>query len=250
MPYGDIIIKNPGLEGHFLWKYLNLHKLIYFISRRSLFFTRLDFFTDPLEGLKTSTLRKTFTFKDSPESGNVSLPEKRSRAADYAQRKQFVNSWFYGERENMAMWSLYSNSDSVAIRVDLNLVYGELLSSFENAVKEHSRRISIVGDRISYFKLNPFDPRQRIHLRYSALKKDLSFEHEKEYRFLIYASPSYARRNHLTFAVKLDNFARLPFEVITHPMMEDWKRENISDLLRRYEVNFRLQPSDILLRRR
>jgi hypothetical protein len=247
---GKISIQNPGTDGHFLWKYLDLHRLIYFLSQQSLFFTRLDVFKDPYEGVKTTTLRKVYTFKDSPdEKVRKLLPLATKSETVASQRKQFVNSWFYGERESMAMWNLYSNPDSVALKIDFDSFYESLVTYFKKTVRTHENKISVIGDRISYFKLNPFDKRQKIKLRYSGFQKDISFEHEKEYRFLIYANPVYALRNDLTFKVSLQNFKRLPFVIITHPEMADWKLNNIKELVGSYGLDFKVKPSEIYLKK-
>jgi hypothetical protein len=43
-------------EDEYLWKYLDMHKFLSFILKKELFFTRLDKFEDPIEGVTLHSL--------------------------------------------------------------------------------------------------------------------------------------------------------------------------------------------------
>ncbi|MBC8882789.1 hypothetical protein H9X57_03530 [Flavobacterium piscinae] len=52
-----ISIKKPKSKNPYLWKYYDLHRFIYLITKKKIFFTRLDNLDDPFEGLSTKFLR-------------------------------------------------------------------------------------------------------------------------------------------------------------------------------------------------
>lgn len=114
---------------------LRFHKFISFITDKELFFTRLDLFQDPFEGVTTRLIKQRYLAKLIPQAENINprLPEnlrenltleKKLTEQNYdaesikKQKTQFVNCWFRGERESMAMWNLYSNRDSIVLRIE------------------------------------------------------------------------------------------------------------------------------------
>lgn len=269
MTPGKIDIRRPNSENHFLWKYIDIHRLLYFLKEKKLFFTRLDKFDDPYEGVKTSFLRQDSFFSgvpDNPEEINPKLPLKeRTRLANEkklfeyikkeeigrTQKSQFISCWFYGERESMAMWNLYSSKESVVIKVDFDELYKSLQTSFAKFIEDNGNRVMIVGDRMTYLKLNPFDLNLPIiKLDYSGLKKDQSYAHEKEYRFLIAMEDKWAAEVDIPFfEIPIDNFSICKFSIVAHPNMENWKLNNIRNLVQIMNCSFEVTKSSTILRK-
>ena len=234
MTTGKIDIKTPKrLKNDYLWKYIDLHRLIDFIYSEELHFTRLDKFDDPIDGIKASNLR--IREENKKNQIKTEQSENELKLLDYIdfsnQKRQFVNCWFYDNRESMAMWEIYSSIDSVVLKVDINSLINELNRCSIKFIKDNGNRLSVIGDLVSYYPLNPFEQTNKINgLKYAAMIKDLSYEYEKEYRLLIYVMKEWLydeEINNFRFPVILNN---LKFELVCHPLMEDWKFKNIEKL--------------------
>lgn len=199
---GETEITDPKNKNISLWKYFDIHRFIYLITEQKLFFTRLDNFDDPFEGISTSFMRSEALFSkiqlgennsiiiNEEENGEVDVQKKvheylKKSNLHNKQNRQYVNCWFACERESMAMWNIYSNFDSVAVKIDYSKSKEKLIETFDKFIVENHYRLSVIADEIKYLKLNPFDPSvSKQKLKYSAMKKDISFQYEKEYRFL------------------------------------------------------------------
>jgi hypothetical protein len=85
-----------------------------------------------------------------------------------------------------------------------------------------------------------------LKVRKVALRKDKSFSHEKEFRFVIRTN------THRTEYTGIDsepiNLKSLGWNIICHPRMTAWKKENIKGLLKAEGMHAALIPSQILLR--
>ncbi len=230
-------IKQPKDGSKFLWKYFDLHKFISLLSKKKLFFTRLDNFDDPIEGIKTKLLRKYAKLGEP-------IDPNSPKVAD-SQKKNYVNCWFTSERESMAMWNLYSNVDSVAIKVEFASLKKELEKSFHNFIETNSN-LTICGEPVDYLELNPFNSSLDLQkFKYSALKKDVAYQYESEYRLLI-NTPS-SENPKLFYEIPL-NLKELNLIVLTHPKMEQWKIENIKELVKLTDENVQVEKSATMLR--
>ncbi|WP_269240293.1 DUF2971 domain-containing protein [Flavobacterium limnophilum] len=261
---GDLSINKPETNSPYLWKYLDLHRFIYLLTEQKLFFTRLDKLEDPFEGVAIKILRddakyskffstpdyfpKSFSPEEKIQLENERKSHQKIREKEIAkyQTQQYVNCWFACDRESMAMWNLYSNRDSVAIRIEFEKSKDLLEESFKKVISENDKKMSILGQEIKYLRLNPFDenlPKQ--NFRFSGLKKDVSFEYEKEYRFLIATTP--LKTQPPFFAVPIE-IKKLEMSIIAHPNMESWKLNNLRKLLNMTNLKIDIEKSSTLLR--
>ncbi|QEC66309.1 hypothetical protein FRZ67_02925 [Panacibacter ginsenosidivorans] len=244
---------------------MDLHKFLYLIIEQKLFFARLDNLDDPFEGITTKLLRRDAKYSQVPlklEDFKDDLSKKKKQQLinekklhDYlkkdeiekAQRRQYVNCWYANERESMAMWNIYSNPDSLALRVEFNDLKIAITKSFLDFVLENEKRVSVIGDKVTYLPLNPFDvslPKQKF--RFSAFKKDVSFQYEMEYRFLIFTVDKLDKQpSHCTIPI---DFSKFQLTVITHPHLDQWKFKNLESLLSKYNSNFKIEKSATILR--
>jgi hypothetical protein len=265
MHNGKLTISDPKSKAPFLWKYFDIHSFIYLLMEEKLFFTRLDNLDDPYEGVATKYLREGAEYsKVSLEMNSNGRKKKTTKevidkrklesflkagSISKSQKSQFVNCWFAFERESMAMWNLYSNEDSVALKANFKSLKKALIPCFKSFIAANHNSISVVGDEITYLGLNPFDeklPKQK--LKYSAFKKDLCFQYEKEYRFLLVTKDKPVRPK-LFYAVPVE-LEQLDFTVIAHPNMEDWKFDNLKTLLKLSKHNIEVEKSAIFLRKK
>lgn len=234
-----IEIKLPKNDETFLWKYLDLHKFISLICKKKLFFTRLDSFDDPMEGVTTKLLRK-YAMADEPFDPNSSKATRR-------QERNYVNCWFTSQSESMAMWNLYSNKDSVAIKVEFSLLKKELEKSLKE-FGESNPNLIILGESIEYLQLNPFDTNLcKQGFKYSALKKDNAYIHENEYRLLI-NSVKIREEHRMPFYEVPFKLDELRLTVLTHPNMQPWQIENIKELVKLTNTKIKIEKSSIMLK--
>jgi hypothetical protein len=234
-----------------LWRYLSIHKFISLTSNRTLLFSRLDLFQDPFEGIATRSIKENYMAGRMPNLEDMddripidqrehvfalkkALETKFEQESLIKQKTQFINCWFKGQRESMAMWNLYSNKTGIALKLNGRQFIDYLKEQIGNQKELYPNNKFICG-QVEYLKLNPVDLEQdKINIRYSALKKDESFQYENEYRLLIKSpeSESIAQSNPEVIEIELlTDFFKIT-EVICHPEMPIWQIENIRNLAR------------------
>jgi hypothetical protein len=253
-------------DEQFLWRYMDLHRLIYFLNSENLFFSPLNSFFDPLEGITEKHLHDkefldTLEKKGEQEEGlrdkseqelneeKEEIKEKFKSHLEEIQKTYFASCWYLGVRESLAMWNTYSNKDSVAIKFNPK----ELCSS----IIESSKRLDnkefnlMVHGKVEYFKISPFDSNdaglKNARHRFKGFLKDLSYKHEEEFRFL--AVQDNSRNTYSFFELSLPNIHDLDFCILTHPNMEPWKHNNICHILKTRGLEKKLMKSEIPTRR-
>jgi hypothetical protein len=247
MSSGKLQVHTPANHSSVLWKYLDLHRFIYLITQEKFFFSRLDRFEDPFEGIATRLIRQESHFSEIRGKYKKRHDLVHFQEAVSAQKSQYVNCWFAGERESMAMWNLHSEPDSVALKADFKTLSDALRKPFREFIKNNEGNYSVICSSVHYLELNPFNekaPAGKYH--YSALKKDKSFEYEKEYRFLIVAHNLTRSKAFISIPVDLE---QLDLTVISHPNIEDWEFRNLERLIELSGKKIRLQRSPIILRK-
>lgn len=240
-------------EHDVLWKYLDFHKFIDLISNKTLHFTRLDQFEDPFEGVSYELIAKRHIAKLHENSNNDGIPEEHQEAfkeniirkpleeykidSPKSQKSQFVNCWNKLERESMAMWDLYSNSNSIAIKLNGRRFIDTIKAIIEKETKLLPKHIFAVGS-IYYKKINPPDLWDNMEspCRLNALKKDVSFSHEEEYRLVISSPTSMVDNNPKFHKIKVYESFFDDIEIICHPKMEDWKFKNIECICKKFHI--------------
>jgi len=238
------IFKYKLKEGDFLWRYIDLHKLIDLGTSLELHFTRADQFSDPFEGVTYDLIARRYMAKKSkmtnPDIGKV-IRDNHNRNNELVlknfkteslrkQKSQFLNCWIRSQRESVAMWNLYSNHDSVALKGKARDIIDYFRTSIKSQPELYPSYFFICGS-VKYLKLNPLDPFENPKLpKYSSFKKDVAFDFEKEFRFLI-ATPSIdaeTNPSNIRFSISRDFIDII--EIICHPEMERWKFNNIRNM--------------------
>jgi hypothetical protein len=248
-------------ERDFLWKYVDIHKLLYFIQEQKLYFNRLDSFEDPYEGIGFTNIALRHFISDTLSSVNKEESENyeklireaeelRKRGeidSEIAQKCQFVNCWFYGHAESIAMWNLYSNRDSVALKFNARL----LAHLFSASVKKYDPSLKSIAGKVVYSNL--YNPTRFLGLNdekfhhFFALNKDISYSHENEFRFIIQVEHDNMGKVQF-IEIPILNFCELDFEIVAHPQMEQWKFKNIENLFNHYNIQNKLKRSFIKYR--
>lgn len=249
-------------SGEFLWRYLDIHKFIRFISSKSLTFSRLDLSKDSFEGYDIGGLKITRLFHgilsnpnnfQSENNDDHNLLTKQYQMISKATMKNythvrqthFINCWFSGIRESMAMWDIYSNEDSVLVRARPK----ELIELVNNSVLKYSQLMEIISERVKYDYIMPMDSFRIKNIDYTpGLVKDIAYSHENEFRFII--KTEVCNENFKIIDIPLKQFNEIEcFDVICHPKMSSWKIENIKELLRAFGINWKVWLSEVKLKK-
>lgn len=244
------------MKDQYLFKYLDLHKLIYFLNTENLFFSPLSYFDDPLEGISEQFLYENAKVNAARNSNGSPDPSEHKEInnnyrqyLNHVQRILFASCWFLGTRESLAMWETYSNNDSVALQFEPNVLCDLMKDRFRN-VKENDFSVMCHG-KVEYFKVSPFNPAdaelKNCGHRFKGFIKDLSYKHEEEFRFLLVQKD--INKHYEYFEVSLGSLKELPFTIITHPYMEDWKYNNIYTILKNSGLQDKLVRSLIPTRK-
>ncbi|WP_207493559.1 hypothetical protein [Aridibaculum aurantiacum] len=241
-------------EDQYLYKYMDLHRLMYFLLTGKLFFSPLSYFDDPLEGISENLL---YQKRRSAETGGGANDEKdqldtKNLYNNYLQEVQqtlFASCWFLGVRESQAMWETYSNSDSVALRFKPHHLCDVMINNFRNI--EDSEFEAMVHGPVEYYKISPFDPAdeglKNCGHKYTGFLKDISYKHEEEFRFLLMRTEDTRHCEFFEFCPGA--LKDLEFDVISHPNMQGWKYNNIYNILETKGLEDRLLKSQVPTRR-
>lgn len=235
----------------FLWRYLDIHKFLDFLRKKRFLFARMDQFEDVLEGVPVVAME---AYMELLKNSKISLAELGLSYSDNSaldgldpgikkivinQVSHYVSCWFMEQRESMAMWNLYSNPESVAIRVSFQKLKNLLIPDLSG---EYGERY--IGGKVSY--QNFISEGEYFKMKVVALRKDLSFQHEKEFRFVVKFQEVKPKVKSI-FSVPLD-LTDLDLQVVCHPQMKSWQKENIKELLELYNIGNSYQESEIRLR--
>jgi hypothetical protein len=244
-------------DSDFLWRYIDIHKLLSILNSKSIRYSRMDQFEDLLEGVPYETLVRArklniegFNLSDAIANhssfmiGGLKITSRIDRIIEI-QKSHFVSCWFSQQRESMAMWNLYSNSDSVAIKIP----FGKLKKYYFPILNNHVD-IEYYCGRVSYqdfSNLNSDSEEYLTKMGKIGLRKDLSFSHEKEVRFIVKNEFNSKENIKGIESIPL-NFNDVGLQVISHPKMSNWKKDNIKKLLASKKLKGTFQESEIKLR--
>jgi hypothetical protein len=249
-------------DDQFLWRYVDIHRLIYFLNTGNIYFSPLSTFFDPLEGITENYLhdKQYIDTVDEKADRDEGLPkiskeeilhekeeikERFKSRLEEIQKKYFASCWYLGVRESLAMWDTYSNKDSVALKFNPSELSKIIIDICANADFEDFDKF--IHGRVEYFKISPFDPNdndlKNCGHRFKGFLKDLSYRHEEEFRFLMIQNNN--DKTYDFFELSLKNLKDMDFYIVTHPYMEPWKHNNIYNILKMRGLEHKLRKSDI-----
>lgn len=269
------------LDDDYLWKYIDIHKFLFLIINRSLYLTRLDKFEDKREGIspihllyknKKKEFDKHEMFDSIREFMTVDTMANEMNKIEDAlkniQRFNFASCWVIGKKqtESVAMWNLYSDPKSIAIRIKY--------SDFKNNLLENGYRTDGVEKELICSSVNYIDFQDsskiselKFNLTDSVFLKDISFKHENEFRIVAKETPrkiphiqykTYisnchienlhnSNHNYSGINVELENFENYNFEIVHHPKSTDWTKKNINKIVEQFNMNFKIFDSNLEL---
>ena len=266
----------------YLWKYLDLHKFLSLIISKSFHLTRLDKFEDKREGISPLHLlyqNRKKELDNHPIFDNMrnylsidTLGGEMNKIEDELkkiQRFNFASCWVIGNRqtESVAMWNLYSDPKSLAIRIK----YSDLKKTIlQNGYSTNGFDKELICSPVNYLN---FQDKNNIleytdNLLDSVFIKDISFKHENEFRIIaretereipeIHYKPNLSRSNieqlhnskynYYGTKVELENFSKYNFEIVHHPKSTDWTKQNINEVLKKFDIGFEIFNSNLELK--
>lgn len=238
-----------------LTRYVDIHSFLYFITQNKLRFARLDTFEDLNEGFSVYTAEavkdvtrqsrsiKELSDKDAMLQRIARLKQDHGKLEmEYRQHQEnlFACCWYMGGKESVAMWNLYSNSDSVAIRFNARQLV-EIICGITAKDDPHFSRMQYGA--VEYVDLSALE-----HVADNncmGFLKDNSFSHEQEFRFM---AEKTSGEETLEYELCLGNLREVDFSIISHPKMEEWKIRNILNVLSCYDLADKFQPSELALK--
>jgi len=266
----------------YLWKYFDLHKFISLIISKSLHLTRLDKFEDKREGISPIHLLYKNYKKELDNhpmfdgirhlmtidtlGGEMNKIESEFKKI---QRFNFANCWVIGNKniESVAMWNLYSDPKSLAIRIKYSDFKSNIL---KNGYLTNGFSKELICSPVKYLN---FQDKNNIakytdNLWDSVFLKDSSFAHENEFRIVARENEreippinykSNVSRSHIEklhnssnnypgIKLELLNFQNYNFEVVHHPKSTDWIKKNIDEIIKKFEIGFDIFDSNLELK--
>lgn len=211
-----------------IWRFLDLAKFISLLKENALYMTRADKFEDQFEGavcaLEDSDRYDdalTEYYSDLLEGTAVpeQLIENEHKANQLLRMNSYINCWYEGKHESMAMWRLYaSGKDSKGVAIQTTV--GRLKKAIGQMVE--------IG-RINYIDYSEEWP----YVNEALWHKWLSFEYEHEVRIRI-ISPTGLSNKPNSFMMLPVDLNELIGAVYVSPMAEPWFKDVVMDILAKY----------------
>lgn len=233
-------------------RYVDIHSFLYFITQSKLRFARLDSFEDINEGFTLLNAASVASIKHTDKMKMAGQIKERNRRLQedfkHQQQNLFACCWYMGEKESVAMWNLYSNPDSVAIRF-----YAAELIELVNKItlkeaKDFSKLMYGLVEYIDLSEVEKEEVKQKLKQHQcTGFVKDNSFSHEQEFRLIAEKNPEKDRET-FEFEICLGQLQNINFQIISHPKMEDWKIRNILNVLKCYKLKEKYLPSTLALK--
>jgi hypothetical protein len=243
-----------------LFRYLEIEKLLFMITRNALPLTRMSLFDDPYEGSYPKKFleieRENFTrafgkklvpkeYKEDPE-GFL----KKSRELAFNERRNcFLSCWHANDSESEAMWRLYSSyHKGVAIETDLKTLIEELPSDYDHKGEGFKVHIGAV----QYIDFSNPDTRQYVP-QFSIMRqwqwKRRAFSFEREVRIHTSVPCGYGDGEKVVPQVEGDyillsvDLRHLIHKIIIAPESPSWYRELITSVIQKYGFDFQIEDS-------
>jgi hypothetical protein len=234
-PTTRIWIGTPDGADHELWRYMDFIKFVDLLQRRTLWFTRLDQFADPYEGVLTKPTAEFFAQVRSRTGFRGGLNHEMWR------KIRCVNCWYMAEYESAAMWDLYSKQGGVAIRSRTS----RLEHSFAPEVTGGSW--AIAGNAVRYVDYEHentagLDMDGSVLMTADFLCKRKSFEHEREYRLATILEEDEREFPGKRIPVILDALIE---KVVVSPTAPNWMAEVIRHEVGTYGLDVEVIQSDL-----
>ncbi len=240
-----------------LWRYMDLNKFQSLLETKSLFFCRVDKFSDPFEG-SLPKIEAEYRFEEHKRMDyefdrkfNEELVIKNINGIGSLHQRlkkgTVVNCWHSNSNESDAMWQLYlKDNEGVAIQSSVDKI--------ANVIRDIPEKIGISKVRYLNYETDRWYDRVKypIHgynLYIPLVHKRIEFEHEREVR-LIYDVPDAVhdaeywdrQPNGIGKFINI-NIETLIEKIILPPTIDSKAAFKIEQLVKSYGYNFKFEKS-------
>jgi hypothetical protein len=204
-----------------LWRYVDFAKFVDLLETSSLWFTRLDQLSDPLEGFYTDAeLQRIRRHLEDDQA------EKLINIFRDSRRGLYVNCWRSGRHESIAMWELCGKGNGI---VAIKSTLGRL----KRSIAKCATPIWIA--KLTYIDWNEAPGLDNVLVAGS--RKDSSYEHEAEVRAIV--------MDHTVKGIDTKgpgkripvDLETLVAEVVLGPREEEWVLELVEKIVERYGLS-------------
>jgi hypothetical protein len=230
-----------------VWRYMDFTKFVSLLDRKELFFSKVDKFGDPYEGIVPNNNYKKMKSLVGSNYGNPITSYKNKNKNKKlltnkdlleTRKKILINSWHINEYESAAMWELYSSTNS---GIAIQTTYGKLTKSFEKTPDQ------IYIGKVKYVDYNKEDVDQA-NVYYPFLHKRKSFSYENELRVItelddnILDSKSYIRkRKYYEKITEEGKYVSVDLKELVHriyvsPKAEPWLGTLVISMSKKYGI--------------
>lgn len=238
---------NPDLRievDSYAWRYMNFEKIWDFISNSAIYFSRLDIFHDPIEGLPLDyrvNLQTLHVLKcELPEEDFIKLNKKENKVnrqlIENWQKATYCSCWYLTEiqensnnptnhHESQAMWKFLNDENGFVLKINfkslLSLITDTLIALDDEEIFDAKYGKVYYLNYGEYAKMlnssnSDFMP---------SLIKHNSFKFENELRFLLLRDKLIDENNDRKgFSIKFIrplNFKEHQIEIFAHPDMNE-----------------------------
>jgi hypothetical protein len=188
----------------------------------------------------------------------IKIPFKESirNFNEIMKKDVFINCWYESENESLAMWELYAK-DGFAIKVNKmkllqNIQYEQEYAFFENVfygenIDDHQFNIGFLSNKKRKGTASPIDKdyEDLLHKYSFFLQKKPSYEHEKEFRIIIYKGYDNFKEDNIKRDLTNLDFIE---EIVVSPYKceEDNEVKDLNKYIKNNKLNIKVKKSDIL----
>lgn len=232
---GKVLIPPEGLNKNSrLWRYMSIPKLVSLLSRKQLYFCRVDKLEDQREAMlsprtvdrEVEALLNSATILDilgERPDGDI-IARLTAGSSDMLLRAStFVNCWYHSESESVSMWKVYGDS-GIAIQ-----------STWKRLTEALPEGNEVLVAAVNYVDYSTTD----IHPKLPFFYKDRIYENENEIRASVKEPPREfsilsVNRGHRPGKYIDVDLDRLIKRVYLAPGASNWLKDVIEELMKTY----------------
>lgn len=215
----------------YIWRYMNIEKVRTLLLNNQLYFTRIDCFDDPLEGLPPDIilalrLRNDYRYLKTDDLKSILKNPKfivSKNEIDKWQKSCFVSCWYVTEltnhNESFSQWLLYKSD--FAIKIYFNIFFKVVSNALSDFIDDEIKFAKY--GKIEYLNLyNQAGKNATMADQYlPSFIKDYSYIHERELRFSLHRDTGNVDRKGIKIHLQTDlSKINSSIEIIASPYMD------------------------------